>query len=140
MDVPEPGLWHRVLPVALVALGGAAGAVTRFGLAAGVNRISGVDFPLGSMAVNALGCLGFGLITGLIAKQNPSSEWMVFFLIVGFMGSFTTFSTYAFESMELMRDGRWWSVSANLLIQNVVGMALVLLGMQMGRWTMGPAA
>ncbi len=117
----------------LIAVAGAAGTLARYGLGGFVQtRFAGV-FPYGTLAVNLLGCLLFGLIVALADRYAALSSETRIILLVGFMGAFTTFSTFMFETQKLLEDGEWLRLSLNLLGQNVGGLACVILGLALGR-------
>lgn len=117
------------MPVALgVALMGALGALSRWGLGALVNRFVTGPFPAGTFVANALGCLLLGLVTGLSSELLPSHLRIP--LATGFLGSFTTFSTFSVESVKLAEQGAWALAALNVLGSVVVG----LLGAGAGLW------
>lgn len=124
-------MWQRLL---LIAFGGAAGSLLRFGLGGWVNARVASHFPWGTLAVNALGCLLFGIVASVLAQRTHLEQHVAPLLLVGFIGAFTTFSTFAHDTHKLMDDGRWLHMGANLLLQNVVGVALVIVGVLVGRW------
>ena len=114
----------------LVALGGAIGSVGRYLFSNLVYRFSPPFFPYGTSAVNAVGCLVFGVIVGLAEERfvvGPSGRA---FLLIGILGGFTTFSTFAFETFELLRDGQFLTALVNVAGQVVAGVAGVWLGYQ----------
>jgi len=129
-------MWQKVC---LVALGGAAGAIARYGLSMGLKRVGGLEPAWGTFAVNALGCLAFGVIATLITRRSAHAELLSALILVGFMGSFTTFSSFAFHTVELANKN-WTSAAVNLLGQNIVGLLLILLGTRLGGWLAGPAS
>ncbi len=107
--------------VLVVAAGGALGAVLRYQLAGWVERaIKGSGFPGGTLAVNALGCLALGVLLGLAEHRWQLSHERRLFLVIGILGSLTTFSTFGFETVELLREGKHGfalaSVAANLVL------------------------
>lgn len=117
----------------LIALAGGAGSVARYGMGAGIQRLTGNEFPWGTLAVNLLGCLLFGIISGVAEHRMPLNEETKLILLVGFMGAFTTFSTFAFHSGLFLHEGQWGALAANLLANNVGGIALFLLGFYLTR-------
>jgi fluoride exporter len=121
---------HRLL---WLAFAGAIGTLARYWLSGLVQRAHDAGFPWGTLAVNALGCLLFGLVWTLAEERLVISGEMRLVLLVGFMGAFTTFSTYAFETGTLLRDAEWLLAGANLLAHNVVGLACFFLGAALGR-------
>jgi CrcB protein len=120
--------------VLLIALGGAAGAVCRFLVGAAARQaMSGVPLPIGTLAVNLLGCLLIGILFGGTPPWLGRPEVRAA-LGVGFLGAFTTFSTFA---LDLTDDRPWRWTTAYLLLSNAGGVALVLLGLWVGRAMIG---
>ena len=108
-----------------MALGGAIGSVSRYVLSTIVFRAWGSLLPAGTFIVNLIGCMAFGAIVGAAEQRVVLTPEARAFLLAGVLGGFTTFSTYAFESVALMQDGQF--VVAGL---NVVGQVLAgLLGL-----------
>ena len=116
----------------LVALGGACGAILRFLLSGLINRYFESAFPAGTLGVNLIGCFVVGLLWEPLAHTALSPHARTFFLI-GVLGAFTTFSTYGIESVNLIRDGELRLALLNLFLSNVLGIALVLLGLAISR-------
>jgi CrcB protein len=117
----------------LIAVAGGLGALARYGLSGVVLRATGAGFPYGTLVVNILGCFLFGLVWALAAERMAIGPEARTILLVGFLGSFTTFSTFIFESHWLLADARWvWAV-ANLVAMNVVGLGLFVAGLALGR-------
>lgn len=124
-------MWQKVL---LVAVGGGLGAVARFGLTLLADRIEGVATVAGTVAANAIGCLIFGLVAGLVTTRYALGHGWTLLILVGFCGALTTFSTYAFEAQAYARDfGITWA-AGYLLLQNVLGLSLLLAGLWVGQW------
>lgn len=98
-----------------------------------VQKSIGMSFPWGTFAVNSLGCLSFGIVWSATGGRSGMSDEVRLIVLVGFMGGFTTFSTFAFESAEMLMDSRWAWVVGNVLGQNVVGIALMFAGIAIGR-------
>lgn len=119
--------------LAWLAVAGAVGTLCRFGLASAVQRLSGGRFPWGTLAVNVLGCLLFGLVWSLADERQLISRQTRTVLLVGFLGAFTTFSTFAFETAAFVDDRRWLSAVGNVLLQNMAGIVAVFIGMWIGR-------
>jgi len=116
-----------------VGLGGVVGALCRYGLGTFVQRLAGGAFPLGTMLVNLLGCLFIGFLAGLQeARQMLSPEWALF-VFVGFLGSFTTFSTLGLDAFKLLREDA--IVAAGLYVggQVIVGVLAVFGGFALSR-------
>jgi fluoride exporter len=115
--------------ILIIGVGGFLGAVARYGLALGVDRWTGARFPYGILAVNLVGCLGIGLLAGLVeARVALSSEWRAF-LAVGLLGSLTTFSTFGLDTVELaLARGGLAPALTNALLHLVLGLGAVLCG------------
>jgi CrcB protein len=122
-----------LLKLTWVALAGAIGTLARYGITGLAPRWFGPGFPWGTMIVNALGCLfaGFFWVLGeerlLIARETR------LMIMSGFLGAFTTFSTFAFETAQQLRYAQWRTALANVFLQIVLGLALVFLGFALGR-------
>jgi CrcB protein len=119
--------------LALVAVAGAVGTLARFGLSSWVQKLGGAKFPWGTLTVNLVGCLFFGLIFTLAEERLVLSPRLRFFLLTGFMGAFTTFSSFGFETATLLRNEQWMIALANVAAQNILGIGAVFLGMSLGR-------
>jgi len=117
----------------LIALGGAVGTLARYYLSGLVQRASGAAFPWGTFAVNMAGCFLFGLVWTMAEERlliGPQARAMV---LVGFMGAFTTYSTYTFETAQLLRDSEWALALGNIALQNTTGLAFLFIGLVLGR-------
>lgn len=113
----------------LIAIGGALGSVARYGLSVLVYRVVPQTFPFGTFSVNVVGCIVFGLLAGYGQGRGTIGAEARAFLFVGVLGGFTTFSTFAFESVDLLRDGRvTWAV-LNVGGQVVAGLAGLWAGL-----------
>ncbi|HNP61074.1 MAG TPA: fluoride efflux transporter CrcB [Nitrospirales bacterium] len=117
-----------------VGLGGFLGSIGRFVVAGFFNRlIPTLAFPIGTLAVNILGCFLIGLLHGVAESRNILGTDTRIFLFIGVLGGFTTFSTFGFESLALLKDGAMLKASANIIIHVFVGLAAVWLGDTLGR-------
>lgn len=119
--------------LALMALAGGMGALARYGLAGFVQRTSGMSFPWGTVVVNLFGCFLAGLLWSLFENRWHVSGETRTVVLVGFMGAFTTFSTFIFETGDLLRSAQWLYAAANLTIQNGIGLLALFIGMTLGR-------
>ncbi|MCJ2163669.1 MULTISPECIES: fluoride efflux transporter CrcB [unclassified Pseudodesulfovibrio] len=116
-----------------ISLGGAAGSLSRYWLSGVAQRFAGGSFPLGTFLVNMTGCLLFGAVWGFFeTRMLPGSEIRLL-VLTGFMGAFTTFSTYMFETAELVKYGQMAFALLNVVGQSVAGLALVMAGIALGR-------
>lgn len=116
-----------------VAIGGAAGALARYGTVVAYQRFAPSTFPLAILTVNVLGSLLFGLIWAYAEDRDWISENMRLLVLTGFLGSFTTFSTFAFDEAMFIRSGSWSIFVANLLISNAAALAAVFIGFRVGK-------
>ena len=116
-----------------VAIGGAAGAMARYGTVVAYQRFAPTTFPLAILTVNALGSLLFGLIWAYAEDREWISENMRLLVLTGFLGSFTTFSTFAFDEAMFIRTGSWSIFVANLLISNAAALTAVFIGFRIGK-------
>ena len=112
----------------VVAAGGALGAVGRYLTTGWIQGLTGEFFPWGTFAVNVVGslALGFGLIW---LQASVASAEARQFVAIGFLGSFTTFSTFSYEAVAMLRDGEWWRAGGYIAGSVVLGLAAVILGM-----------
>jgi len=117
----------------LLGLAGALGALSRYGLAGLVQRLAGGSFPAGTFVVNMIGCLLFGLVWGLMEDRAGLGPQARVVVLTGFLGAFTTFSTFMFESAALLRSSQWAYALLNLGGQNLVGLACLLTGLALAR-------
>jgi fluoride exporter len=122
------------MKIFFVMAGGSLGALSRYGVSLLAATLFGNRFPWGTLIVNLSGCFLIGLSFALADRgstiMNPSAR---LFFVAGYLGALTTFSTYALETVNAMR-GRADLVSAvNVLSNNIIGGALVFLGMWIGR-------
>ncbi len=113
--------------ILMLLLGGGAGAVARYSLAGFVSNIFPGFFPSGTMVVNLAGSFLIGLLWGFSEIFNISPNTRTF-IFIGFLGSFTTFSTFALESFNLIRDNEKWFALINILLSNAAAIILVFLG------------
>ena len=116
----------------LLALAGALGTLARYWLSGFVQR-SSLYFPWGTLAVNGSGCFLFGLVWTLAEERRLISGETRIILLVGFMGAFTTFSTYMFETRQMIAASEWMFGTANFAIENLAGFVLLVLGTVVGR-------
>ena len=113
-----------------VGLAGAVGSMARFGVGL---LFPATARPIGTLLINITGSLFLGWF--LTAMGDRVSEPMRLAIAVGFVGAYTTFSTYMFESDKMMQDGQWWRASAYVVGSVALGLVAVHAGVLLGRRT-----
>jgi CrcB protein len=116
-----------------VGAGGALGALCRFGVAAAVARVFSHRFPFGTLIINLTGSFVLGLFLARVARGWAVSESAQLAVTVGFLGAYTTFSTFMFESDSLLRAGDFTRAALYLLGSLALGMLCVRLGVIAGQ-------
>ena len=116
-----------------LAIGGTAGTLLRYLLSGFVSNLTKGIFPYGTLVINLIGAFLIGIFWGMSARFEFSYEIKVF-LFIGILGSFTTFSTYTLETINLFQDGEIKLAALNLIISNLGGLILVILGMMTARF------
>ncbi len=118
-----------MLNILIVGVGGFFGSIGRYLLSGAVYQMfPNLHFPIGTTVVNILGCFLIGIATALVEVRNLLSPEIRVFLMIGMLGGFTTFSTFGYETIALLRDGAFFTGLANVLIQVIVGISAVWLG------------
>jgi fluoride exporter len=121
------------VPVVLVAVGGAAGAVARFLVDGFVTERAGGVFPWGTLVINASGSFVLGLLFALAMERGILPAEIRPPLMIGFLGAYTTFSTYMLESWRLVESGSVGLAIANLAGSTLIGLLAVIGGLAVGR-------
>lgn len=116
----------------LILLGGGAGSLARYLAGGAISNRFGARFPIGTMVVNVTGCFLIGLIMTLLTERQPHPYWRLA-LVVGFLGGYTTFSSFEWETYSAVREGGFWIGLANVVGSVVFGYAAVWLGALLGR-------
>jgi CrcB protein len=125
--------WIATHQLVLLSIAGMAGTLARYWLSGAVQRLCGTGFPWGTLVVNVLGCFLFGFVWTLAEEWGVINEQSRLVILTGFMGAFTTFSTFAFDSASMLSHGDWWRAAGNIALQNIVGIAAVYVGFAIGR-------
>jgi CrcB protein len=117
----------------LVGLGGFLGAIARFALGTWAAEKWGPGFPYGTLLINVSGSFVLGLfLTAGAARLGIDPRWRLFFA-VGFLGAYTTFSTFTYETVQLLLANNWRPALAYVGVSNVLGVGAALLGVGLGR-------
>jgi len=114
--------------VLVIGLGGFLGAVARYAIGIWIGQKWGRTFPLGTFVINVSGSFLIGFLMALFTERlmlNP--QWRMFF-VIGFLGAYTTFSTFEYETGALLRDGEWFIASLNVALSVIIGFAALKVG------------
>jgi CrcB protein len=119
----------------LIAVGGASGALARYFASRWVAGVFDGRFPLGTFVVNVSGSFLLG-VTGFVVSRRaiPNGEAWQLALGIGFIGAYTTFSTFSYETNALLEDGAWLAAAANVMLSVLVGLLAVRAGIVAARW------
>lgn len=115
-----------------IAIGGAVGAIARYLVSRGINLSVNHPFPVGTLAVNATGSLLIGFLFVLFDRTGASQEARLLW-ITGFLGAYTTFSSYSLETARLFIEGKYSLAIANFALNNVLCLACVFAGLALCR-------
>ncbi|MEO9275785.1 fluoride efflux transporter CrcB [Marinomonas sp. 5E14-1] len=118
----------------MIALGGALGALSRFGVTKWVNHSWQYSFPIATMLINVLGCILMGVAFVVVTEKMSSLEPYRPLVMVGFLGAFTTFSTFSLEIVTLINAQAWLSAISYLLLSCVLGVVGLAVGMAVTRF------
>src|SRR4030095_9965402 len=117
----------------LIGIAGLAGTLGRYWLSGWADRWWGGSFPFGTLIVNLSGCLAIGFLFHATQEKYLIDPAVRSAVLVGFLGGFTTFSSFAVQSFNLLRDGEIFLACANILASNIVGFILVWVGYAISR-------
>lgn len=115
-----------------VAAGGAVGALSRYGIDTLVERRTESVFPWATFLVNASGCLAVGFVVAALVDRHRAPQWLRTGLVMGFCGGYTTFSTFAQETLDLLEESKSHVALAAIAANIVVGLGAVYLGARIG--------
>jgi len=117
----------------IIGLGGFLGANLRYVVGGWAAEKWGASFPFGTLLINVTGSFVLGVfLAAVTGRLSIDPRWRLFFAI-GFLGAYTTFSTYTYETMQLVLTGGWWPGLLNLALSNLLGLGASLLGVAIGR-------
>jgi CrcB protein len=123
-------MWQKFL---YLGIAGTLGTFARYWLTGVIQRHISTEFPIGTAAVNIIGCFLFGLTWAFMENRLSISGKMRTVIFVGFFGAFTTFSSFAFETSQLLDDSQWLWASGNILLQNSIGIIGMITGLAIGK-------
>ena len=116
-----------------LTLGGAFGALMRYVFSGFVYKAVGTGFPYGTLAVNLIGCFIMGFFVALAETRFIISPNVRMFLMIGFLGAFTTFSTFMLETDNLLRDGEMMRTFMNVFVSITLGFVCLKIGSLVGK-------
>ena len=120
--------------ILLVFVGGGLGAVARYLLQGFVYRITGAGFPYGTIVVNVVGCFVIGLLMSSMEERFMATPSLRIFLTIGILGGFTTFSSFSYETMALVREGDLIAGGINVVASLAICLGATWLGLGLGRY------
>src|SRR5690349_17110746 len=128
-------------PWLLVAVGSALGGVSRHGVGLLVAQRVGLAFPWGTLTVNVIGSFAIGVCGALLGATNRTTAPLLReFVMIGFLGGFTTFSAFSLQTLQLLRDGKAAAAVANVVASVLICLLAVWLGFALAMRLDGPAA
>lgn len=117
----------------MIALGGAIGAMSRYGVNKWINEYWHAHFPLATLLINVLGSFVMGVAFVVIGERMPSLEPLRPLIMIGFLGAFTTFSTFSLEIVSLMNQQAWLSAVSYLSLSCMLGILALAAGIGLAR-------
>ncbi|HJL79853.1 MAG: CrcB family protein [Gammaproteobacteria bacterium] len=112
----------------IIGFGGFLGTLFRYAVTSLIDKSSTVSFPLGTVIVNLIGCFMIGLVSGYFSQKVGDQTQLFFFLTIGCLGGFTTFSAVALESQVFIQNGEFIKMLAYVGLQTLLGILLCLIG------------
>lgn len=123
----------HVLAFLMVGLGGGLGAMTRHLCALIINRYWQNSFPLATFSINIIGSFLIGLFAAWLLPKIGNDTLLKYLLITGFCGGYTTFSTFSIENLQLLQNGKFFTLLLYITSSIMVGIICVLMGLFVGR-------
>lgn len=117
----------------LIFLGGGLGSIARYYTSEYLQRLTNIIFPVGTLGVNAFGGLFIGIIWAFV-ENTDIPRTTRFLLFTGFLGGFTTFSTFSLETMNLLRDREYGFMALNIILNNALAIIGTIIGFLAARW------
>ncbi len=126
--MPEAGVKYLI-----ILIGGGTGSLARYLAGTAISSRFGTRFPVGTMVVNVTGCFLVGLVMTLLTERLPLHPYWRLALVVGFLGGYTTFSSFEWETFSAVREGGFWIGLGNVAGSVILGYAAVWLGALLAR-------
>lgn len=123
---------NDLLKYLAIGVGGFTGAIARYMLGSYIGSRYGVRFPYGTFVINMTGSFLIGFILALLARTTASQYWR-YLIPIGFIGAYTTFSTFEYETLRVIQDGQVTVGLLNVVLSVIVGFVAVWAGAAMGR-------
>ena len=123
-------MWQKFI---YLGIAGAAGTISRYLFSGFVEKYNSGNFPLGTAAVNIIGCLLFGLLWAALENRLSNFNSIRPIIFIGFFGAFTTFSSFMYETSQLMDESQWFLASVNIIAQNIIGLVCIIVGLAIGK-------
>jgi CrcB protein len=117
----------------LVFVGGGIGATFRYSLQGAVYKLTGTQFPYGTLLVNVLGCLAIGLLMTAFEERFLVNPSLRLFLTIGILGGFTTYSSFSYETVSMLREGNYFAGTANVLYTTLNCLGATWIGTVIGK-------
>ena len=117
----------------LIGMAGALGTLARYGLSGMIQRVASSPLPWGTVVVNIVGCFLFGLVWTLADERLVIDAETRLVVLGGFMGAFTTFSTFIFDTGGFVQEAQWLLAGGNILLQTASGLVFLFIGLNAGR-------
>ena len=121
----------EIFKLVMIATGGAVGATLRYFISGWAQKFTDGSFPTGTFVVNLLGCAAIGIAGAFFAGPHAIREEYRIALLIGFLGAFTTFSTFGWETFSLANGAQVWLAAVNISFNNSLGLLAVWLGYRM---------
>ncbi|APF02355.1 TPA: fluoride efflux transporter CrcB [Legionella pneumophila] len=125
-----------VAPYLAVAIGGSLGAISRYLVTIMAQNTWGIKFPYGTLLVNTIGSFLAGFFLIVLTGRFSAEESFRLFLFTGFLGAFTTFSSFAAESLFMFEQGYWFKLITNILVNNVGSLSMVFIGTLVAKYVL----